>query len=67
VAAGDARRRRKVGLQHKKADVMIAVDMLTHPFRHNMHQTTLLTGDNDFKPLIDFRPLIAQHLGCNSK
>jgi hypothetical protein len=53
VYEGDARRRRKVGLQHKKADVMIAVDMLTHTFRHNMHQTTLLTGDNDFKPLID--------------
>jgi uncharacterized LabA/DUF88 family protein len=32
---------------------MIAVDMLTHTFRHNMHQTTLLTGDNDFKPPID--------------
>jgi hypothetical protein len=32
---------------------MIAVDMLTHSFRRNMHQATLLTGDLDFKPLID--------------
>ena len=32
---------------------MLTVDMLTHSFRKNMHQATLLTGDNDFKPLID--------------
>jgi uncharacterized LabA/DUF88 family protein len=53
VYEGDARKRRKVGLEQKKVDVMIAVDMLTHTFRHNMHKATLLTGDNDFKPLID--------------
>jgi uncharacterized LabA/DUF88 family protein len=53
VYEGDARRRRKVGLEQKKVDVMIAVDMLTHTFRRNMHEATLLTGDNDFKPLID--------------
>ncbi len=40
------------GLQ-KKIDVMIAVDMLTHTFRRNMHQATLLTSDLDFKPLLD--------------
>jgi uncharacterized LabA/DUF88 family protein len=32
---------------------MIAVDMLTHAFRRNMQQATLLTGDLDFKPLLD--------------
>ncbi len=53
VYEGDARRRRKAGLEQKKVDVMIAVDMLTHTFRRNMHQATLLTGDNDFKPLVD--------------
>lgn len=53
VYEGDARRRRKVGHVQKKVDVMIAVDMLTHTFRKNMHKATLLTGDNDFKPLID--------------
>jgi hypothetical protein len=37
----------------KKVDVMLTVDMLTHTFRRNMHKATLLTGDNDFKPLID--------------
>jgi uncharacterized LabA/DUF88 family protein len=53
VYEGDARRRRKRGLEQKKVDVMIAVDMLTHTFRRNMHEATLLTGDNDFKPLVD--------------
>jgi uncharacterized LabA/DUF88 family protein len=53
VYEGDARRRRKRGLEQKKVDVMLTVDMLTHAFRRNMHQATLLTGDNDFKPLID--------------
>lgn len=32
---------------------MIAVDMLTHSFRKNMDEATLLTSDLDFKPLID--------------
>lgn len=32
---------------------MIAVDMLTHSFHKNMDEATLLTGDLDFKPLID--------------
>ncbi|URK88001.1 NYN domain-containing protein [Rhizobium sp. RCAM05350] len=55
VYEGDAhqRKRGQGGLEQKKVDVMIAVDMLTHTFRHNMHQAELLTGDNDFKPLID--------------
>jgi uncharacterized LabA/DUF88 family protein len=53
VYEGDAKRRRKRGLQQKKVDVMLTVDMLTHSFRKNMHRATLLTGDNDFKPLID--------------
>ncbi|KKS56372.1 MAG: hypothetical protein UV20_C0014G0017 [Candidatus Magasanikbacteria bacterium GW2011_GWA2_42_32] len=53
VYEGDARRRPKRGLEQKKVDVMIAVDMLTHSVRRNMHKATLLTGDLDFKPLID--------------
>lgn len=56
VYEGDAHRRKGKGvggLEQKKVDVMIAVDMLTHTFRRNMHQAALLTGDNDFKPLID--------------
>ncbi|GEP53891.1 NYN domain-containing protein [Reyranella soli] len=53
VYEGDARKRRRMGYQQKKVDVMIAVDMMMHTFRRNMHHATLLTGDADFKPLID--------------
>jgi len=42
------RRRRQ-----KQIDVMIAVEMLTHSFRGNMDEVTFLTGDLDFKPLVD--------------
>ncbi len=52
VYEGDARRRKNI-IQQKKVDVMIAVDMLTHSFRRNMHRAALLTADLDFKPLID--------------
>lgn len=52
VYEGDARRRRKI-VQQKKVDIMIAVDMLTHSFRRNMHRAVLLTADLDFKPLVD--------------
>ena len=40
-------------IRQKQVDIMIAVDMLTHAFNRNMHRATLLTGDLDFKPLID--------------
>lgn len=53
VYEGDARRRKKRGLEQKMVDVMLAVDMLTHTFRKNMNRATLFTGDQDFKPLID--------------
>jgi uncharacterized LabA/DUF88 family protein len=53
VYEGDARRRRKGGQEQKMVDILIAVDMLTHAFRRNMHEATLFTGDLDFKPLID--------------
>jgi len=52
VYEGDARLRRKK-YEQKKVDVMIAVDLMHHTFRHNMHMATLLTGDGDFKPLVD--------------
>lgn len=52
VYEGDARMRRKQ-LQQKKVDVMIAVDLMHHTFRRNMHKATLLTGDGDFRPLVD--------------
>ncbi len=39
--------------RQKQIDVKIAVDMLRHSHHRNMHKATLLTGDLDFKPLID--------------
>ena len=48
TCGGDAKRN-----EQKKVDVMIAVDMLAHTFRRNMHEATLLTGDNDLRPLVD--------------
>jgi len=54
VYEGDTRRSPSIRKQEqKKVDVMIAVDMLTHSFRRNMQQATLLTADLDFKPLLD--------------
>ncbi|MBH5398576.1 NYN domain-containing protein [Bradyrhizobium sp. CNPSo 4010] len=54
VYEGDTRKSPTVRKQEqKKVDVMIAVDMLTHSFRRNMQHATLLTGDLDFKPLLD--------------
>jgi uncharacterized LabA/DUF88 family protein len=54
VYEGDTRRSPSLRKQEqKKIDVMIAVDMLMRSFRGNMDQATLLTGDLDFKPLID--------------
>jgi len=44
---------RKEKLTQKAVDIMIAVDMLRHSFRRNMNRATLLTGDMDFKPLVD--------------
>ncbi|MEH2127075.1 MAG: NYN domain-containing protein [Nostoc sp.] len=54
VYEGTARYRdKRRGQEQKQVDIMIAVDMLTHSFRKNMDEATLLTSDLDFKPLID--------------
>lgn len=53
VYEGDARRRRKRGLEQKMVDVMLAVDMLMHCFKGNTNKFTLLSGDQDFKPVVD--------------
>jgi len=44
---------RREQLNQKAVDIMIAVDMLRHSFRRNMNKATLITGDLDFKPLLD--------------
>ncbi len=48
VTAGTGSRARQ-----KQVDVQIAVDMLTHSYRGNMHHATFIAGDQDFKPLVD--------------
>jgi uncharacterized LabA/DUF88 family protein len=53
VNEGEVRRSAANRPEQKMVDVMIAVDMLTHSFRRNMHEATLLTSDLDFKPLLD--------------
>lgn len=50
VQLGDLRGRVS---RQKKVDVQIAVDMLLHTFRQNMHRATLLAGDIDFVPLLE--------------
>lgn len=39
--------------RQKQVDVLLAVDMLTHAFRNNMTHAVLVTGDLDFKPVVD--------------
>lgn len=45
---GHGRNRRQ-----KQVDVRLTVDMLMHTFRGNMHEATLLAGDDDFIPLLE--------------
>ncbi len=39
--------------RQKQVDILIAVDMLTHSYKRNMHQISFIAGDQDFKPLVD--------------
>jgi uncharacterized LabA/DUF88 family protein len=39
--------------RQKGVDVQLAAQALTHVFRNNTRRLTLLTGDLDFKPLVD--------------
>jgi uncharacterized LabA/DUF88 family protein len=39
--------------QQKEVDVLLAVDMLTHAFNKNMDEAVLLSGDRDFKPVVE--------------
>ena len=45
-------RPRKGGRIQKRVDVMLAVDMMKHAFRHTMDRAILLAGDLDFQPLV---------------
>ena len=37
----------------KEVDVMLAVQMMEHAFRGNMNKAVLLSGDLDFRPLVE--------------
>jgi uncharacterized LabA/DUF88 family protein len=39
--------------QQKEVDVLLVVDMLTHAFNKNMDEAVLLSGDRDFRPVVE--------------
>lgn len=39
--------------RQKEVDVMLAVQMMEHAFRGNMQKAVLLSGDKDFRPLVE--------------
>jgi uncharacterized LabA/DUF88 family protein len=53
VFQGITKRHAKRGNTQKEVDVQLAVDLLTHSFRGNMDEATLLTGDQDFRPVVE--------------
>ncbi len=44
---GEKRRRQK------EVDILLTVDMMNHAIRQNMKRAVLLTGDRDFKPVVE--------------
>lgn len=44
---------RRGRLRQKEVDVQLAVDMLTHGFSKNMSKAVLLSGDLDFRPIVE--------------
>lgn len=53
VSEGLAKHRKRSGQQQKEVDILMAVDVLTHTYRRNMHRMAFLSGDQDFAPLIE--------------
>jgi uncharacterized LabA/DUF88 family protein len=53
VSEGVAKWRKGRGTTQKEVDILIAVDMLSHTYRRNMHRLTFIAGDQDFRPLIE--------------
>jgi uncharacterized LabA/DUF88 family protein len=39
--------------EQKEVDVLLAVDMMTHGFNRNMTKAILITGDLDFRPVVE--------------
>jgi hypothetical protein len=50
---GSRRGRQKEARRQKEVDVLLAVDMLTHGFNRNMSRAILLSGDLDFRPVVE--------------
>jgi uncharacterized LabA/DUF88 family protein len=44
---------RKKEKRQKEVDILLAVDMMNHAIRKNMTKAVLLSGDRDFKPLVE--------------
>ncbi len=53
VFNGEAKIRRTRGAEQKEIDVMIAVEMLTNSHRRNMDSLGFISGDLDFRPLVE--------------
>jgi uncharacterized LabA/DUF88 family protein len=51
LRTGTMRRGRK--REQKEVDVLLAVDMMTHGFNRNMTRAVLITGDLDFRPVVE--------------
>jgi uncharacterized LabA/DUF88 family protein len=39
--------------RQKEVDILLTVDMMNHAIRQNMRRAVLLTGDRDFKPVVE--------------
>jgi len=54
VREGSVREKIKKGdkPEQKEVDVYLAVEAMTHVYRHNAEEVSLLTGDSDFIPLV---------------
>ncbi|CAJ8828369.1 NYN domain [Burkholderia pseudomallei] len=53
VSEGLAKWRKGKGSSQKEVDILIAVDILTHTYRRNMHKLAFIAGDQDFRPLLE--------------
>jgi len=48
--------------RQKQVDVQLATDMLTHAFHRNMEKAVLVSGDLDFKPVVDSLVSLGTHI-----
>lgn len=62
-----SRSRRTKKREQKGVDVLLAVEMMNHAFRSNMDVAVLLSGDSDFKPLVEslIHNGIFVHIACD--